>query len=1297
MRRQTQNLMKRSLQLTIAFIVAILISTVANGVNISVTVTQPTCQQCNGVITAVGSNGTAPYQYSINGGVTWVVSGTFTGRCAGTFTVLVRDALNNQASQTVTLVNPSPLVFTASGTNCTTPTSCDGAITVTITGGNPPYTVNLIGSTGPIPFTLPTTSGLCVGTYTVTITDSTNCPAHLGNSTGVTQAIISIGSGGGSSTPFTLNASGSMGTCVNYCNYLNASASGGIPPYQYNFGTGWTSSSSSTCLTGIGSVMTFNVCAKDAVGSTICQTVTVNWPLVSWFVQANVTPAYCGSCNGSITALYTYPGTYYSLIPGPSLQTSPTFTNLCPGTYTLSVSPPPASGRCLQMATYIVPDQPGVIGVTASVTNVNCYGNCNGAVTINASAGGTLEYSIDGGNNWSSSNTFTNLCAGTYTAQVRNVPLTCTGSATFTVTQPPAMNPVVTATSPLCYASCTGSINVAITPTSSYQFSINGGVTYQASNVFTNRCPGTYTVTVRQIPSMCTTNVVTTIAPTAQLTAVQGSVTNQSCSAAANGSLSVVATGGTGTLTYNWSPGNPVGDGTPTITNLAAGVYTCIITDANGCTRSFSGIVGTAPQATVQITSSDTTTCFGGSDGAASVTVSGGATPYTYNWLPGNPPGDGTPSVTGLSGGTWTCVVTAGHPACTTSQTVVIAQPAPVVSSVNSISQVTCFGLQNGQAQVTGSGGNGTLSYLWSPSGGTNSLADSLATGTYTCTITDMSGCTATQTVLISQPLPVSASLDTLTNVTCYGLLDGSATLIATGGNGTYSYLWSPAGGNTAFADSLGTGIYTCLITDANGCTGTQSVSIAEPVLLVAALDTSFNVTCFNLQNGSASVSVAGGTGPYAYLWSPYGGTSSTAAALGSGNYYCAISDNNGCTTTQSVTITQPALLSTAIVNASSPDCAFDSTGSVSLNVSGGTPSYNYNWNPSVSNSSTAANLPAGSYTCIVSDSSGCADTVTIQLTQPTPVNMVVESVSTADCFGTATGDANVVAFGGAGAPFIYNWQPTGGNSGIAIGLPAGTYTCTATDSLGCSDSVVVVIAEPNPLVAALIAGNENCFMCNGTANASATGGNGGYIYYWDGLSDSAFADSLCSGNYELVVTDSLGCADTLQFIINNVITLQIDSVSSVGTSIWQNNGTASVFASGSGTLNYQWDANAGNQTTATAINLAPGNYCVMVSDSAGCTDSVCVNVALITGSTSLAVQEFNVYPNPFTNELTVNGYGYCQLQLIDLQGRVVQDFGYRNLNGGTLLRTAEDVSAGTYFLHITYNGATSNIKVVKQ
>lgn len=1289
--------MKRSILFTLSLFVSLFISVVAKGVNISVTITQPTCQQCNGVITAVGSNGTAPYQYSINGGVTWVVSGTFSSRCAGTVTVMVKDALNNQASQTVTLVNPSPLIFNATGTNCSTPTSCDGAITVSVSGGTPPYNFTLTGSLGPIPFVFPTTTNLCTGTYTLTITDSTNCPAHLGNSTGATQAIISIGSGGGSSSPLTLNAFGSMGSCINYCNYLNANVSGGIPPYQYNFGTGWTSSTSSTCLTGIGSVMSFNVCARDAVGSTICQTVTVNWPLVSWFVQANVTPAYCGSCNGSITALYTYPGTYYSLSPGPSWQTSPTFNNLCPGTYTLSVSPPPASGRCLQMATFVVPDQPGNIGVTTSVTNVSCYGNCNGAVSITATAGGTLEYSIDGGNNWYTSNTFTNLCAGTYTAQVRNVPLTCTGSATFTVTQPPAINPIVTSTSPTCFGNCNGSISVAISPTSSYQYSINGGVTYQASSVFTNRCPGTYTITVRQISSLCTTNVVTTIAQPAQLTAAPGSVTNTSCSASANGTLSVVATGGTGTLSYNWLPGNPTGDGTPTISNLSAGTYTCVITDANGCTRNFIGTVGITPSASVQITASDTTTCFGGSDGAASVTVSGGATPYTYNWLPGNPPGDGTSSVTGLSAGTWTCVVTAGHPACTTSQTVVVAQPAPVTASMNATSHVTCFGLQDGQAQVTASGGNGTFTYLWSPAGGNGTQADSLAAGMYTCTVTDMSGCTGMQTVLITQPLPVSASLDTSTNVTCYGLLDGSATLIAAGGNGPYSYLWSPAGGNSALADSLGAGTYLCTVTDANGCAGTHSVVIAEPSLLIAALDTSINVTCFNLQNGSASVSAVGGTGPYAYSWSPYGGANSTAVALGSGNYSCTISDINGCSTTQSVTITQPSLISTAVLNSTTPNCAFDSTGSISLAVSGGTPSYAYNWLPSVSNSSSAVNLPAGNYSCVVSDSSGCTDTISVQLTQPSPVNMVVESVSTADCFGSATGDANVVAFGGAGAPFNYNWQPTGGNSGIAIGLPAGTYTCTATDSLGCSDSVVVVIAEPNPLAASLTTTDENCFMCNGTANAAATGGNGGYIYYWQGIPDSAFADSLCNGNYELIVTDSLGCADTLQFIINNVITLHIDSVTSVGTSIWQNNGTASLFATGSGTLNYQWDANAGNQTTATAINLAPGNYCVVISDSAGCTDSICVNVALITGLTSLASHEFNVYPNPFTNELTVSGYGYCQLQMIDLQGRVVQDFGSRHLNGGTSLRISEDVSSGSYFLRITFNGATSNIKVVKQ
>jgi hypothetical protein len=777
----------------------------------------------------------------------------------------------------------------------------------------------------------------------------------LGTGTGATAAIISIGSGGGSSTPLSLTINANFGYCVTMCNYLSAVVSGGIPPYQYNFGSGWTTSAISPCLIGTGNTVNYNVCVMDAVGSTVCQIFPTLWTLYSWFVPYSVTPAYCGSCTGTITVNYSYPGTTYAINPGNPLgQTSPTFSNLCPGTYTVSVVPPPASGRCPQMINFTVVNQPGVLGVTTSVTNASCFGNCNGSVTVSATGAGPFEYSIDGGNTWVTTNTFSGLCAGSYNVQVRNTALACYGSASFTVTQPPAFNPAVTTTSPACYGQCTGviSVNVTPSPSSFYQYSLNGGVTYQTSPIFSSKCAGSYTVTVRQISSGCTTNVPVNITQPTQVTTIPNTATAPSCSAASNGSVSLTANGGTGTYNYNWLPGNPAGEGTPSVTNLTAGTYSCVVTDGAGCSTTFTTVLTAPPNPTIQLASSSNVTCSGYNNGSASVTATGGTLPYTYNWSPGNPIGDGTASVSALTAGTWSCTVTAGNPACSATQTVLITQPPGIITSVITQNNVSCYGLQDGSVSVAASGSVGPYSYSWSPVVDSDSIVNLLAAGTYTCTITDANGCTETQTFTITQPPQLLAGAGVIANVNCFGQNNGTASVVVTGGVSTYQYDWSPGspvGDSSAQINNLSPGIYSCDITDANGCTTTFSVAITEPSQLAVASGTLSDVTCFGDSSGSTSVIVSGGTTAYQYDWlpgTPTGDGTSQITNVVAGTYTCVVTDANGCTSSHSITLTEPNQLVVVSGATSNVNCFANNTGSASVVVSGGATAYQYDWLP---------------------------------------------------------------------------------------------------------------------------------------------------------------------------------------------------------------------------------------------------------------------------------------------------------------------------------------------------------------
>ena len=233
----------------------------------------------------------------------------------------------------------------------------------------------------------------------------------------------------------------------------------------------------------------------------------------------------------------------------------------------------------------------------------------------------------------------------------------------------------------------------------------------------------------------------------------------------------------------------------------------------------------------------------------------------------------------------------------------------PTITISSAQTNVSCFGGNNGSATVSAvSGGTAPYTYAWSPSGGTLATASGLAAGTYVCTITATGGCTKTQSFIITQPTTALSNTFSQTNVSCNGGTNGSASVVASGGTGAYTYAWSPSGGMLATASGLIAGTYVCTITDANSCTKTQSVTITQPTAITNTFSQT-NVSCFGGSNGSASVVASGGTGAYTYAWSPSGGTLATANGLAAGTYVCTITDANSCTKTQSVIITQPTAI----------------------------------------------------------------------------------------------------------------------------------------------------------------------------------------------------------------------------------------------------------------------------------------------------------------------------------------------------------------------------------------------------
>ena len=259
-------------------------------------------------------------------------------------------------------------------------------------------------------------------------------------------------------------------------------------------------------------------------------------------------------------------------------------------------------------------------------------------------------------------------------------------------------------------------------------------------------------------------------------------------------------------------------------------------------------------------------------------------------------------------------------------------------------------------------------------------------------------------------------------------------------------------------------------------------------------------------------MTASGGTPSYTYSWAPSGATTATATNLVAGTYTVTVTDANACQKTATVNITQPAALVASISAQTNVVCNGASTGSATVTASGGTPSYSYSWAPSGSKTATAMDLASGTYTVTVTDANACQQTATVNITQPTALMATISAQTNTNCDGTAAGSATVTVSGGSPS-YSYSWAPIGGNSNIATGLSAGTYTVTTTDANGCTATVSTTITFSNNLT--ITAPPQNVNICQGnnatfTVQANLTGAT----YQWEVNTGSGFVAIAASSVY---------------------------------------------------------------------------------------------------------------------------------------------------------------------------------------
>jgi len=1025
-------------------------------------------------------------------------------------------------------------------------------------------------------------------------------------------------------------------------------------------GTLVTSTSSTSFIVSPTSTTTYYVRGEGGCvtpGPCATFTVTVNPALTASTSQVKI--ACNGASTGSATVTPAGGATPYTYLWSPSGGTSATATGLAMGTYTVTVTD---NIGCTTTATATITEPSTAVSATV-VTTIACNGGSTGAIDVTPS-GGTAPYTFNWGDGITTEDR-TGLAPGSYTVTITDAngceeTITATvlqGLSDLAVSKPsvtyektfvqgtyygpgsPNFDDWITflnnidltanytaliisgskltneielndkaAISQIATALHNGTSTTVVVggntwrvgQCGSYHSYNNSELTFKGTGI----CSCSADVTIR--PSIGNDNwggVGNTCYADTQSFRVEfkagPTITNVSCNGGTDASIIIDIDSGAPPYTYTWSPGNPVGQGTNAIRNLAAGTYTVMVTDANGCSITESFDITEPPVLNATADTQTNVSCNGGSNGSTTVAVTGGTGTYTYLWAPS---GGTAATATGLAAGTYTVTVTDAN-GCQATQSFTITQPSALVASPDAQTNVSCNGGSNGSATVAVTGGTGTYTYLWAPSGGTAATATGLAAGTYTVTVTDANSCQATQSFTIAQPSALGASPDIQTNVSCNGGSNGSAAVTVTGGTTPYTYSWTPSGGTAAAATGLAAGTYTVTVTDENLCTATQSFTILQPPALIASAGTQENVSCNGGNNGSAAVTVTGGIGRYTYSWAPSGGRAAAATGLAAGTYTVTVTDDNLCTATQSFTILQPPALIASAGTQENVSCNGGNNGSAAVTVTGGTGNYTYSWAPSGGTAAVATGLATGTYTVTVTDANSCQTTQSFTITEPSALAASPDTQTNVSCNGGSNGSAAVTVTGGTGT-YTYSWTPSGGTAATATGLTAGTYTVTVTDANGCQATQSFTITQPSALAAS--SDTQTNVSCNGGSNGSAavtvTGGTGTYTYSWAPSGGTApTATGLTAGTYTVTVTDANGCQATQSFTITQPSALAASPDTQTNVSCnGGSNGLATVTVTGgTGTYTYSW-APAGG-TAATATGLTAGTYTVTVTDANNC------------------------------------------------------------------------------------------------
>ncbi len=864
-----------------------------------------------------------------------------------------------------------------------------------------------------------------------------------------------------------------------------------------------------------------------------------------------------------------------------------------------------------------------LIRTVTSINNINrtitpvsfCFGN-DGSIALNPSDG-TPNYNyawngpISGSANSSGGYTISNLTQGSYSITITDSsPEGCEFVLNNIIVDGPSANISIDSIRPIsCFGENDGGI---FTTVSGNNPTITWSPNTSNNDDVIDLSAGLYNVTVSE--GTCETVITDIEVPQPDSLFALSNPEDVSCFNESDGKINVSVFGGKPNYNFSWNH-NSINQNP---TNLSTGSYWFTLTDTNGCIfESDTVTIGEPTDISIAINYQINPLCTGDSNGEIEVIASGGIPPYQYTW---NDNGVGK-TRSGLPAGTYEVNVVDANGCLKRMTPIILTDPNPIeMSRAPFITSAPCFGIDGGAIDINVIGGSGTYNYRWNNSQNTQDISG-ISAGDYWVTISDSNGCSiVTDTITVTAPESLDVDFN-LTNPTCVGRADGAIDLqINSGGTTPFSYAWNT---NDTIQDlnNIELGNYEVTITHSNGCLSIfKDIEVTANQILNGNNVASFSPSCHGESTGRIFSNIDDGQRPYSYNWSN-SMSSQNLIDIPSGMYALTVTDANNCILEiDSIEIVDNDSLVVEILTLDEVSCHNDTTGGISIQVSGGVPNYGLMWNGGMFTTATISNLSPGNYDLTVTDAANCnVEFPTIVLKNPPKIQSDFQVCLDPDCSGGLNRDT-IKLFTSGGVPPLTNMWSNGASSNQLVNINSGEYDVTITDAVGCVDTIenIKVPATSSSFFFTNYEKEDvSCFGAeDGSIGISFEGGTAPFQYSWSdgaGNGDITMSDSITltneeKGTYVLTVVDNNGCVIEslpVDILEPERITFEIINTEDVDCFGGSNGVITSQTIGGNPPYIYQWlDANSNFITANNSSNAFPaGEYYLSVTDNNGCSE----------------------------------------------------------------------------------------------